>query len=284
MSNVRIHLVSNINQKVKTLMVLKVGGEIVLRQTLLTTAKNKLRIKKPSRVFLGDGKEVMTDGELMEGIKDDCTILISSGEDFIGSITPVSTIPPTLTTSSYNGILVIFFPTPQLLHQSLSRVHIHYEGGTLKGPLKGVNLPISIYTIWKNLTPLTPSERLVDVLITPDITYLIGTLSSDTSTLLHEWAHARFYLDETYRKLCESVYEGLDADVKAAVKKDLVLWNYREEVEVDEFQAYVVEDPTTFGKKWEWALRSCHVRLKEACGGVPVELSGKVTTNGNSKR
>ncbi|KAJ3218606.1 hypothetical protein HDU67_004910 [Dinochytrium kinnereticum] len=279
---VRIHLTSNVNQKVKSLVVIKVidgvdGASTALRESIMVTARNKLRVKKPSRLFLADGAEVFNDSDLTGGVRDGCTILVSSGEDFIGSTTQPQLTPTQLPTIiPHETVLILLYPDSQTLQNAIGRAHIFYEGGTLKGPLKGVNFPTSTYDHWlstlQSPPPLTPQETQTTNLIKsqpPSISYIIATLASDVSTILHEWAHARFHLDPLYKSECEAAYERLGDGVRNAVNKDLTLWNYRPSVFVDEFQAYIVEDPSSFGRKWEPELREAHIHLKALCGRAP---------------
>lgn len=52
---------------------------------MLKTAQSKLRIKKPSRVFLGGtGQELLTEEDWKSNIKDDVVLLISAGEEYVG--------------------------------------------------------------------------------------------------------------------------------------------------------------------------------------------------------
>jgi hypothetical protein len=102
------------------------------------------------------------------------------------------------------------------------------------------------------------------------VTYILGSLANDKLTHIHEWAHAKFHLSKEYQLLCGQEFQNLDKDIQIAVAKELKLWNYRDDVIVDEFQAYMVEGPLhVFGKRWSERLRGVQGRLKEACGKSP---------------
>ncbi|KAH7414472.1 tRNA-splicing ligase [Phaeosphaeria sp. MPI-PUGE-AT-0046c] len=52
---------------------------------VLKTAQSKLRVKKPTRIFVaGTGKELLSEEDWKNSIKDDVVLLISAGEDFVG--------------------------------------------------------------------------------------------------------------------------------------------------------------------------------------------------------
>ncbi|KAJ3287997.1 hypothetical protein HK104_008374 [Borealophlyctis nickersoniae] len=100
----------------------------------------------------------------------------------------------------------------------------------------------------------------------PLAAYVIACLAKDQSTLLHEYAHAVFYLSPAYRAECERMWSALGDDAKRAIEKELAFRNYAPEVTVDEFQAYVVEGPQEFGKKWTSRLADAHHTLKKLVG------------------
>ncbi|KAJ3109016.1 hypothetical protein HDU96_007352 [Phlyctochytrium bullatum] len=296
--SVRIELAPNVNQRNRVVTIVKINSEAAsssseeCRKQLLATAKNKLRVKKPSRLFTEDGAELVNDSDIAAGLRDGCLVLVSSGEDFIGSA-----LNQTSTTQTSNlaqpeifledGVMILLYSDVSSLQQALGRPHVYYEGGTLKGPLKGINFPVDTFRSWKDLPQtgsLTPAEEFVNKLIfgnewrqlpsqpqtpsKPPI-YLIATLASDASSILHEWAHARFHLDTAYYEACLAAFQNLDDAPKVAIEKELAMWNYQPSVFVDEFQAYVVEDATSFGKRWEPMLRPIHLQLKALCGPAP---------------
>jgi hypothetical protein len=56
-----------------------------IRALVFKTAQSKLRLKKPTRVFVGrSGHELLTKEDWKLNIKDDVVLLLSAGEDFVG--------------------------------------------------------------------------------------------------------------------------------------------------------------------------------------------------------
>ncbi|ORY36732.1 release factor H-coupled R [Rhizoclosmatium globosum] len=71
---------------------LKPGNEVA---QVFSVAKNKLRIKKPIRLFTSGGTEVLP-GFPYHTLSNDSVLLVSSGEDFVGSVKQVESVtsPP----------------------------------------------------------------------------------------------------------------------------------------------------------------------------------------------
>jgi release factor H-coupled RctB family protein len=92
MPSYRVTIVSNANQMQKAPFLLSDPSSTAI----FKAAKDKLRLKKPSRIFLPGGDEITNDIEhhITNGIE----LLISSGEDFIGSrkITESTNCPVTV--------------------------------------------------------------------------------------------------------------------------------------------------------------------------------------------
>jgi hypothetical protein len=70
--------------------------------------------------------------------------------------------------------------------------------------------------------------------------------------------------------LCIDLYQGhhplwaLSPACKKVVEQELTMRHYQPHVFIDEFQAYLVETPCEFGKKWSNELSPCHALLKKA--------------------
>ncbi|KAI9331232.1 hypothetical protein DFJ73DRAFT_664498 [Zopfochytrium polystomum] len=309
------------------------------KNALLTAAKNKLNLKRaPKRIFLAGGFEPPSEAAFWQHVTNDSTVLISLGEDYIGKPhstsrgTPSSASSPSSQANElgplfevrvHDNVLFLLFRTSRALEDAVGRAHRYYEGRTLKGPLKGVNMPLSTMKAWRDdvlkassksfetadaaaatastcapprsdptagfspqelqaldacgLSPSAPASSAASDphqhQHQPALLYVIAALSSDRSTLVHEWAHARFHLDGEYRALCESTHASLSPAFARHVEKTIVnVWNYAPEAVVDEFQAYVVEGPvaTVFGRKWMREVGECRARLKGPCGECPM--------------
>lgn len=69
--------------------------------------------------------------------------------------------------------------------------------------------------------------------------YVIGATPSDFYTVLHELAHAMFFLSETYRREVIVLLEGYRIPIK--FKKRLQKMGYAPHVTIDEFHAYLID-------------------------------------------
>jgi hypothetical protein len=92
MPQTRLTIALNANQSVKSpLLVPAIASHdaslpSAIRSLVLKAAHSKLRVKKPARVFVaGTGKELLTEDDWMSSsMRDDVTLLISAGEDYVG--------------------------------------------------------------------------------------------------------------------------------------------------------------------------------------------------------
>jgi hypothetical protein len=167
-----------------------------------------------------------------------------------------------------DGIAFVLFDSETLLKSAFYRVHCYYDGH-LKGPLRGVNLPWETYLNWHSSVELTASEQEIhNVVSTSDIKYIVACIRGDTSTLIHEYAHAVFHLNQEYRRIAEKCYHSLDEKIKTYINKELAIRNYTQDKWIDEFQAYILEGPQELGKKFN--LSHIHRTLKKAIGPVPI--------------
>lgn len=164
-------------------------------------------------------------------------------------------------------MLILEFSTLQSMEAGLGRVHKLYEGGELKGNLKGVNFPYELYKKYVEKNVLTPEEKVVQKQIEKQtgITYIVGILKGDgqeyglspkeyKQTCTHETAHYRYYSDERYRKKVQKIWESLGRDVRVYIEKKLKELGYKDEKIVDEFQAYLIEDSKYFGNRVESSI------------------------------
>ena len=175
---------------------------------------------------------------------------------------------------SRDSVITLIFPDSNSLQYSLGRVHEDYEGNALKGPLKGVNFPATHWKSWiekdKNDDILSENpfvregEYFISKLFSsiPKMVYVVACIKGDRSSLVHEWAHFFYHINEDYRQIVKDLWMNLDKSVKLAIEKDLLMRNYDYQVIIDEFQAYLVETPTEFGKKWKDYLYGIHVKLR----------------------
>jgi len=151
--------------------------------------------------------------------------------------------------------LVLCFKTRELLLNGLGRPHIWYEGGELNGQLAGINFPRTTFLDWiASGVVLTRQEKDAYTMILkyPEYHYIIGVLEGDRSTVLHERAHATYYLDNRYCRLVNRRWTELSEKTQRFVEKRLKECGYSDDRLVDEFQAYLVENQNVF-KRSEFA-------------------------------
>lgn len=102
MPSTRLTLTSNASQILRCPLLLSTSPDPF--STILTTAKSKLRLKKPSRIFLPGGHELLTAADIHAILKDDLTLLISSGEDYVGAISAPPGPAPSSTAATVHTI------------------------------------------------------------------------------------------------------------------------------------------------------------------------------------
>lgn len=87
---IRITISNNAKQSQKAVLILPLASfdpaaSDSYRALILKGAQNKLQIKKASRVFVGGtGQELRTEDEWKSALRDDVTLLISKGEEYVG--------------------------------------------------------------------------------------------------------------------------------------------------------------------------------------------------------
>lgn len=88
-NSIRIHIVTNANQKIASIVM--IDSEEGSFKFILKSAKNKLRLKNPTRLFAVISNkfivEVNDDNDLKECIRQEISkIFVSSGEDYVGKL------------------------------------------------------------------------------------------------------------------------------------------------------------------------------------------------------
>jgi len=94
MPALRITVVLNANQSQKAPLIIPESASVDSASTtpicalVFKTAQSKLRLKKPTRIFVGNfGNELVTDEDWKSwksNIKDDSVLLVSAGEEYVG--------------------------------------------------------------------------------------------------------------------------------------------------------------------------------------------------------
>ncbi|KAF1939546.1 hypothetical protein EJ02DRAFT_456845 [Clathrospora elynae] len=107
-----------------------------IRGLVFKTAQSKLRLKKPTRVYVGrTGQELLTEEDWKSNIKDDVVLLISAGEEYVGAKKELdvhSDVNPT----SFVEILAFKAPV-----ESLSLTQLTTTAHTLPGIVHAVGQP-----------------------------------------------------------------------------------------------------------------------------------------------
>ena len=87
----RVTLTSNANQSIKAPLLVPSSASLdpaapsSYRYLVIKTAQTKLRLKKPTRVFITGGKELLTVQDWAIALKDDTILFVSAGEDYVGA-------------------------------------------------------------------------------------------------------------------------------------------------------------------------------------------------------
>ena len=86
MPSIRIIIASNSNQIVKTPVILpSLDSSAAYHTYILKAARDKLRLKKPIRIFVQGGRELFTETDWSSTLGKDVILLVSTGEDYVGN-------------------------------------------------------------------------------------------------------------------------------------------------------------------------------------------------------
>ncbi|KAF2639823.1 hypothetical protein P280DRAFT_50100 [Massarina eburnea CBS 473.64] len=85
MPAMRVTIASNANQSIRAPLVIPAKNTSDPRNLIFHAAKSKLRLKKPIRIFLGGaGHELAFEADWKLHLRNDVTLLISAGEEYVG--------------------------------------------------------------------------------------------------------------------------------------------------------------------------------------------------------
>eukprot|EP00798_Chlamydomonas_sp_ICE-L_P001211 gene1211-32553_t len=95
--------------------------------------------------------------------------------------------------------------------------------------------------------------------------YVIACVKGNAQTLKHELCHARFYVNEEYRLNMINIWEKtLTQKQRNHIAAFLTRLGYKEDVHVDEFQAYAMtEAPNFYGMDVSDALEEMAILQKQ---------------------
>jgi hypothetical protein len=92
MPAIRVTVASNAKQSQKAPVVIPASASAdpatasSMRALVSKTAQSKLRLKKPTRVYVGrTGQELLTEDDWKFNVKDDIILLVSAGEEYVGA-------------------------------------------------------------------------------------------------------------------------------------------------------------------------------------------------------
>lgn len=150
-------------------------------------------------------------------------------------VLPPYTISYKSIASTGKTVLIFHFSTKERMNESLAPISNAYEG-SLKQNREGHNFPASYI----------PKESPFYKHIQANCVYVIGVYTP--LSLQHELLHARFYVDSDYKQLIQNEWDSLSDVVKNHITSFLKRLGYRDDVIIDEYQAYkYTEKPNFFG-------------------------------------
>lgn len=174
-----------------------------------------------------------------------------------------------------NGVLHLKFRRQEYMTRGLLRMQEHHESPKFRGKVfsvsqyrdwckstekdgnfdyftrvQGFNLPSSALRafILGEFNPLGVEEKaILDALRQePGRFYVIATYRS--ADIVHEMAHARWYLDRAYQKAAKDILKGSEVNLLC---RKLAEDGYHRAVVLDEAHAYLLETPQYFEERLE---------------------------------
>lgn len=130
-------------------------------------------------------------------------------------------------------ILVIRFDSRREMNERLDRISNRYEG-EMKNR-EGHNFPVEY---------IEESDDLYGYVRKNGIRYVIGVYNG--LSVRHEELHARYYLDEDYRRKIEREWEEMEEGKREYIMKFLGRLGYSERMMIDEYQAYRYSEKDNF--------------------------------------
>ena len=141
-----------------------------------------------------------------------------------------------------DGVLHIVYKDKEDISDEIISFANAYEG-YIAGRI-GFNLPLEAMIKHDAKHPFV-KECLKD-----NVKYVIVYKKGDVLTMNHELCHAKYGMDENYRKDVATLWESLPDKYKKNVKEMLKRMKYPEKdnIILDEFQAYYFTEKGLFGK------------------------------------
>jgi hypothetical protein len=134
-------------------------------------------------------------------------------------------------TLKHELLLVHFEGKKEKMNEVLDPISNAYEGPLLNR--EGHNFPASYIPSGHLLTAYKPKCK-----------YVIGLYN--TKSLQHELQHAKYYLDEGYRRTVQEEWNALEPRIQTHITGFLTKLGYSPKVHLDEYQAYRATEPRNF--------------------------------------
>jgi hypothetical protein len=91
MAATRVTVALNTNQTQKAPLLVPSSASLdpiatsSVQSLVFKTAQSKLRLKKPTRIFIArTGEELLTEADWTRNVRNNVTVLVSAGEDYVG--------------------------------------------------------------------------------------------------------------------------------------------------------------------------------------------------------
>ena len=141
-----------------------------------------------------------------------------------------------------NGVLHIVYKEKNDISEEIISFANAYEGNIPERI--GFNLPVDA------MIKHDPRHPFVKECIKDQVKYVIVYKKNDVLTMNHELCHAKYGMDEKYRKDVATLWDSFSEKYKKNVKEMLKRMKYpeKDDIILDEFQAYYFTEKGLFGK------------------------------------
>ena len=132
-----------------------------------------------------------------------------------------------------NRLLILLFADRKTMNNALSKISQRYE--QMEAVAEGYNFPAEV---------VEKTDEIYDFVKKNKIEYIIGVYSG--KSIQHERLHAKYYLDEEYKKKIDDEWSEMDVKKREKIADFLKRLGYCDKVIVDEYQAYRYSEKSNF--------------------------------------
>lgn len=132
-----------------------------------------------------------------------------------------------------NRLLILRFADRKTMNNALSKISQRYE--QMEAVAEGYNFPAEV---------VEKTDEIYDFVKKNKIAYIIGVYSG--KSIQHERLHAKYYLDEEYKKKIDDEWSEMDVKKREKISDFLKRLGYCDKVIVDEYQAYRYSEKSNF--------------------------------------